>query len=195
MFDRCDPEATTVIDTAVAEARRLGHNYLGTEHLLLGLVRHRKFLPQAVAALLPDADALSAALEAVLAGPPSADPRLLQTLGIDLEQVRAAVRETFGNEALERLARRRVHQPWQPWRSPRPRCMSVLGGSMSVAPRVKQALERASREADRHHQAKIDPPGILLGMVNVEGAVSNQLLQRVGVDPSDVRRALLEATD
>ena len=33
------PRAKRVIELAVDEARRLGHNYIGTEHLLLGLVR------------------------------------------------------------------------------------------------------------------------------------------------------------
>ena len=33
------PRAKKVIELAVDEARRLGHSYIGTEHLLLGLVR------------------------------------------------------------------------------------------------------------------------------------------------------------
>jgi len=33
------PRAKRVIELAVDEARRLGHNYIGTEHLLLGLLR------------------------------------------------------------------------------------------------------------------------------------------------------------
>src|SRR5215212_8631388 len=33
------PRAKKVIELAVAEARRLNHTYIGTEHLLLGLVR------------------------------------------------------------------------------------------------------------------------------------------------------------
>jgi ATP-dependent Clp protease ATP-binding subunit ClpC len=33
------PRAKRVIELAIDEARRLGHNYVGTEHLLLGLVR------------------------------------------------------------------------------------------------------------------------------------------------------------
>ncbi len=32
-------EATRVLELALDEARRLGHNYIGTEHLLLGLIR------------------------------------------------------------------------------------------------------------------------------------------------------------
>ncbi|MBI3741345.1 MAG: NDP-hexose 4-ketoreductase, partial [Chloroflexi bacterium] len=33
------PRTKRVIELAVDEARRMGHNYIGTEHLLLGLVR------------------------------------------------------------------------------------------------------------------------------------------------------------
>jgi len=32
------PEATKVVECAVAEARSLGHGYVGSEHLLLGLI-------------------------------------------------------------------------------------------------------------------------------------------------------------
>ena len=105
-----------VFNTALADAGRLGHNYVGTEHLLLALMRHREFLPATVAGLLPrDTDVVTAALAGILDGPdPLRDAELLKTLGIDLEEVRAAVRQTFGDDAVERLGRRRVHQPWQP---------------------------------------------------------------------------------
>lgn len=46
VFDRCDENTIAVFDTALGEAQRLGHNYLGTEHLLLALVRHREILPR-----------------------------------------------------------------------------------------------------------------------------------------------------
>jgi ATP-dependent Clp protease ATP-binding subunit ClpA len=180
----------TVFDTALAEARRLGHGFVGTEHLLLALMRHRGLLPEAVAALLPgDADVTAAVLE--MYGPPSHDAELLRTLGIDLDAVRSAVRETFGEEAVERLGRP-VHQPWQPWRRPSRRCMSLLAGGMGVAPRVKQAFERARRDADRRSRPVIDPAGLLLGMVEVEDAMSNRLLRDAGVDPAEVRRILLD---
>ena len=194
MFDRCDDKVITVFDAAVDEARRVGHNYVGTEHLLVALTRHRHVLPEAVAALLPDLEVLTAALAAAIDGPPLRDAELLRTLGIDLEHVRTAVRATFGDEAIERLGRRRVHQPWQPWRRPTRRCMSLLAGAMGVAPRVKQALEAARADADRRQRAAIDPAGLLLGMVEVEDAMSNRLLQDVGIDPAQVRRALLDAS-
>ena len=59
-FDRCDQNTIAVFNTAVVEARRLGHGYVGTEHLLVALMRHRELLPAAVAELLPgDADAVA----------------------------------------------------------------------------------------------------------------------------------------
>jgi ATP-dependent Clp protease ATP-binding subunit ClpC len=38
---RLTPRAKRVIQLSVDEAHRLGHSYIGTEHLLLGLVRER----------------------------------------------------------------------------------------------------------------------------------------------------------
>jgi ATP-dependent Clp protease ATP-binding subunit ClpA len=198
VFERCDENTMAVFNTALAEARRLGHNYVGTEHLLLALMQHREFLPEAVAALLPrDADVVTAALGGVLDGPsPPRDAELLKTLGIDLDEVRSAVRQTFGDDAVARLGRpvhQPVHQPWQPWRRPSRRCMSLLAGGMGVAPRVKQAFEHALRDADRRQRPAIDPGGLLLGMVEVEDALSNRLLRDAGIDPSEVRRVLLDA--
>jgi ATP-dependent Clp protease ATP-binding subunit ClpA len=194
VFERCDENTLAVFNTALAEARSLGHNHVGTEHLLLALTRHRDFLPGAVAALLPgDVRVVTAALERVLDGPPPRDAELLRTLGIDLDEVRSAVRQTFGDDALERL-RRPVHQPWQPWRRPSRRCISLLAGGMGVAPGVKQAFEHAGRDADRRQRPAIDPAGLLVGMVEVEDALSNRLLCDAGIDPSEVRRVLRDAT-
>jgi len=55
------PRAKRVIELAVDEARRLGHNYIGTEHLLLGLLREG---------------------EGVAAG-------VLESLGVSLDKVRS----------------------------------------------------------------------------------------------------------
>ena len=98
--------------------RRRGHSWLGTEHVLLAFTQRSDLLPPEVAAILPDADAVAASLDEALDGPPRRDAELLGAVGIDLESVRSSVRRTFGDAALEGLGRRRVHQPWQPWRRP-----------------------------------------------------------------------------
>ncbi|MEX2552161.1 MAG: Clp protease N-terminal domain-containing protein [Actinomycetota bacterium] len=194
MFDRCDSDTMAVFNTALAEACRLGHNYVGTEHLLLALVRHPELLPDAVAArFLPTPMRWPQRWNRSLPGHRPATPNGLRR-SASTSTVRAAVRQTFGNDAVERLGRRRVHQPWQPWRRPSRRCISLLAGTMGVTPRVKQAFEHARQDADRRQRAGIDPAGLLLGMVEVKEALSNRLLHDAGVDPSEVRRALLDAT-
>jgi hypothetical protein len=191
-FDRCDRDTLAVLDAGFAEARRLGHDWLGTEHLLLALVGQRGVLPEPVAELLP----AEAAVRGALSRHTGEQPRLpqgelLATLGIDLDDVRAAVRRTFGAEAVERL-RRPVHQPWQPWRRPSRACMSLLAGQMVLAPRVKRALELAWEDAARRQRDAIDPAGLLLGMVEVEGLAA-RLLVDVGVPLDDVRVAIARA--
>ena len=192
MFDRCDADATTVVETALEEARRLGHNYLGTEHLLLALGRHRELLPESVRVMLPnDAVMLSAAVDTLGAEPAAPDAELLKVVGIDLDEVRSAVRQTFGADALDQLGRRRVHQPWQPWRRPTRRCTSLLAGVTSISPRVKQALERGLRDAARRQRDALDPAALLLGMLQTERAMSNELLRRTGVDPDRLHQLLV----
>lgn len=190
MFDRCDADTTAVVDLAVGEARRLGHDWIGTEHILIALGQRRDLLPEGAARLLPGAAEIRAALARLVAAPPpSPGPELLKTVGVDLDQVRAAVRRTFGDEVLERLSRRRVHQPWQPWRRPSRRCTHLLGGGMSMAPRVKQAFDRAHQEA-RRTRTVITPGLLLIGMIEVEDGLSNRLLRDLDVDPELLRQAL-----
>jgi ATP-dependent Clp protease ATP-binding subunit ClpC len=64
------PRAKKVLELALDEARRLGHNYIGTEHLLLGLIREG----EGVAA------------------------RVLEAMGADLDKVRAQVVYLLGEE-------------------------------------------------------------------------------------------------
>jgi len=194
MFDRCDSDATEVLDTGLAEAKRLRHSWLGTEHLLLALTIQRHHLLDTVERLLPTEDRVRAALTAAVdPGPPAPDPELLAALGIDLEEIRSAVRSTFGPEAIDRLAQRHVHQPWQPWRRAHRACTSLLAGNLSVAPRAKQAFQHALDDANQRQRTRIDPTALLAGILQVEDAFANRLLRDLGVDPDDIHTALRHA--
>ena len=190
MFDRFDPSAQLVVDTALEESRRLGHSHLGTEHLLVALARHRELLPALGTALLPDADVLERHLVADIGPAAPRDDVLLGTLGVDLGDVRSAVRQTFGDDVLHRLGRRRISEPWRRRRRSTRRCKSILLGSMGVAPRLKQSFERARRHADRRGSQLIDPTCLLLGMLDIEAAMSNRMLRELGREPDELRIAL-----
>ena len=139
MFERCDANTRLIVDAALEESRRRSHRSLGIEHLLVAFARRRDVLPDDVAQLLPDADDVASALAAA-AGRGRPDAELLKGVGVDLDEVRSAVRRTFGDEAVQRL-RRPVHQPW---RRPSRRCTSVLVGEIRVSPRVNRWNGRSS---------------------------------------------------
>ncbi|HBK68646.1 MAG TPA: ATP-dependent Clp protease ATP-binding subunit ClpC, partial [Firmicutes bacterium] len=65
------PRAKRVLELALDEARQLGHNYVGTEHILLGLIREG----EGVAA------------------------QVLKNLGVDLESARKQVFSLLGGNA------------------------------------------------------------------------------------------------
>ena len=67
-FEKFTERAKTVVRLAQEEAQELGHNYIGTEHLLLGLAR--------------EPDGLAA--------------QILQAQGVELDRVRAAVMHIIG---------------------------------------------------------------------------------------------------
>ena len=68
MFERFTDRARRVVVLAQEEARMLNHNYIGTEHLLLGLIH--------------EGDGVAA--------------KALESLGVSLEAVRAQVEEIIG---------------------------------------------------------------------------------------------------
>jgi len=47
----------------------------------------------------------------------------------------------------------------------------------------------------KKHHVRRRPAALLLGMTEVGDALPNDLLRRVGVDPGDVRRAMLDSSD
>jgi Clp amino terminal domain, pathogenicity island component len=107
------------------EARRLGHHYLGPEHLLVGLLVEGDNLAARVlvangldlATVRAGIDRLVA--QGVLPGPQPSDGELLASLGVDLEAVHSRLQATFGEHASWDTAQRIRHRAAQP--SPTPR--------------------------------------------------------------------------
>ncbi|MFF4507458.1 Clp protease N-terminal domain-containing protein [Streptomyces sp. NPDC001401] len=121
MFERFTPDTRTVVVHAQEHARRLGHHYLGCEHLLLALVstdqpasavlREHGLTPERVEEEIVRQVGLGAG--SLLFGSLNRDA--LASIGIDLDAVRARIEESFGPEALTR-AGRTVHGASRPSR-------------------------------------------------------------------------------
>jgi ATP-dependent Clp protease ATP-binding subunit ClpA len=112
--------AGTASGLARMEARRLGHQYLGPEHLLAGLLAEGDNLAARVlVANGLDLDTVRAGIDrlvaqGVLPGPQPADEELLASLGVDLGAVHARLQESFGEGAYWDTAQRVRHRAAQP---------------------------------------------------------------------------------
>ena len=174
MFARFTDQAREAVVFAQEEAARLGHQWLGTEHLLLGLLRR----PDTSAGrVLSSLGVKAASVEREIVkevGESRGEPFLglddeeaLLSLGIDLAEVRRRAEESFGPGALERA---------------RP---GLCG--LPVMPRLKQTLERAATAAKGDF---IDTDHLLLGMSRVPGAFAVSLLERLGVGEAAIRASV-----
>jgi ATP-dependent Clp protease ATP-binding subunit ClpC len=140
MFQRFTDRARRVVVLAQHEARTLGHDYIGTEHILLGLIDEG----QGVATTA------------------------LTSMGISLEEMRQAVRDTIGRGA-------------QPPES----------GHIPFTPQAKKVLELSLRESMQLGHEYIGTEHILLALIR-EGGGAAQHLARAGVDLDRARQQVVE---
>jgi hypothetical protein len=178
------PDAEAVWVAANAASVELGHSWVGTEHLLLGLLTGPPSDP-AVAALIAAGVTTAAARAALVrdlaAGAPD-DRSLLASLGVDLDAVRARVAASFGPDAIANLYARRRRPGRRLARGP-------LCGT-GVAPRAKRALERARLSAKAAHRSRFDSTDLLRGLLEIDDGMAVRLLRHLGVDPDTVRARL-----
>jgi ATP-dependent Clp protease ATP-binding subunit ClpA len=178
MFERFTEAAREAVVGAQRHAVALDHGWIGTEHLLLGLLDDRD--GRAARILEPrgiDRDWARAEVERIVGrGEPGLDGDALATLGIDLDAVRERVERTFGAGALSgsRRCRRGV------WR----------GGSIPFTARAKKALELSLREAIAMGDNFIGAEHVLLGLTREGDGVAARILRSRGVDRAAVRAAL-----
>jgi ATP-dependent Clp protease ATP-binding subunit ClpA len=155
------------------QARRLGHNYVGTEHILSVLIRN----PESEATrLLARLGASAEAVEAAVAGwlpnttqPAKIDPQALAELGIDFDAVRERLEQTFGPGALERSH----------------------SACLGICPRLKLAFAYA---LDHASDARLGDEHVLLGMLSVPDSVAARVLGEFAVTLDRVQAVLDEAS-
>ncbi|MGC4189637.1 MAG: ATP-dependent Clp protease ATP-binding subunit [Thermomicrobiales bacterium] len=129
------PRAKKVIELSVDEARRLNHHYIGTEHLLLGLVREG---------------------EGIAAG-------VLESLGVNLEKVRAQVMQVVSQSASQQAqSKQQTKTPYLDalgfdlTEAARTDRLGPLIGRSTEIDRVMQILSRRTK----NNPALIGEPGV-----------------------------------
>jgi ATP-dependent Clp protease ATP-binding subunit ClpA len=163
--------ADAYLGPAAQVAHSLAHDYVGTEHVLLALAQDEQGeAGRALARLgISAADVRAGIL--TLVGPCKyphrrpIDADALATFGVDLDDVRSRVEAAFGPGALDTS-----------WTS-----------RLSVAPRLKRALEAACHES----AWTVPRPGaVLLALAAVEDCAAAQLLHQRGVAAAELHEAL-----
>jgi ATP-dependent Clp protease ATP-binding subunit ClpA len=169
MFKRFTDPAREASVRAQEQARSLGHNYIGIEHILLGLVA----TPESQSARClesqgVDHDQVREALTRIIPPPGDLDAEALETIGIDLFAVRNKVEATFGSGPLDRPP------------GSRGRRGRLASGHIPLTPRAKKVLELARREALRLHHEYIADGHILLGLLREGEGLAVRILVDAG---------------
>ena len=182
MFERFTDRARAAVNQSRAEARKLGHDKIGTEHLLIALLADEACLAGRVLREAgADLDDLRSRIERHVGRGPrvlgEADAAALREIGIDLDEVRARIEQSFGAGAL-----RPVEEP---------RRRGVLRrrrrGFGPFSPRAKKVLELALREALRLRHNYIGTEHILLGLIREGSGLAALVLTEAGMDLNDLR--------
>ena len=140
MFERFTDRARRVVVLAQEEARMLNHIYIGTEHILLGLIH--------------EGDGVAS--------------KALESLGIELENVREQVQEIIGQG------------------------QQAPSGHIPFTPRAKKVLELSLREALQLGHNYIGTEHILLGLIREGEGVAAQVLVKLGADLNKVRQQVIQ---
>jgi len=177
-------DAGQVVARASEQARRLGHGFIGGEHLLYGVacadgeagtvLRERGVTPERVEAefvrLIGPRNTPGGSLFGDL------DRDALTTIGIDLDTVRERIEAAFGPAALapEAPAPRR-------WRRSRPgRRSGCVTGDLPLTRRAKKCLESSLREARAHPGGQLGTEHIALALLAMDDGLPHRILSVIG---------------
>ena len=189
-----DEDANAIVVQAYEHATRLGHPYLGGEHLLLALAG----VGQPAGAVLREHGVTPGRVEAEtvrLSGGGlfgDLDRGALAAVGVDIDAVRATTEASFGQEALTRAARAVYRRPR--WFDPRPVAFVGRGGAF-LAPRSwrRAGLRgRPPRGAGPRRHQPFGVEDLALGILAVSEGLVPPILSALGACGPALSTAILE---
>jgi ATP-dependent Clp protease ATP-binding subunit ClpC len=173
VFEFFTDRARRAVVLSQDEAIALGHDFIGTEHILLGLIGTDRstagdvLREQGVELTRARAETvriLEAAGIVAAGGQPAKDA--LSSIGIDVEEIQRRADDTFGPGAFQ---------------YPRP----------AYTPDAKKALEHTLDEARALGHEKFGTEHILLGLLATGQGRGLEVLAALEVDPTGLRQAVL----
>ncbi len=165
VFELFTDRSRRVVVLAQEEAQLLNHDYIGTEHLLLGVVREGE----------------------------STAANVLRRVGLTLKEARAAVEGVVGRGEPSESGTIRFRSGAKTvlelaWReATHPDEAAAQEGAAKAGRGVRPWLRRVARTRD-----DIRPEHILLGLIE-EGGVAVEVLDRLGVDLTEMHQAAIDA--
>jgi ATP-dependent Clp protease ATP-binding subunit ClpA len=180
MFERFTEGARAVVIGAREHSQRLGHHWIGSEHLLLAIATADT--PEGE--VLRDNGITRERIDTILGGPSAQggvfgtlDRDALATVGIDVDAVRDAVEQSFGAGALD-------SEP------PRGRRKDRRAGHQPFTPEAKKCLENSLRLAEAEHSGHIDGSHVAQAVLGTRHDTVKRILAAGGVSPAQLRTAI-----
>ena len=216
------PRAKKVIELAVDEARRLNHHYIGTEHLLLGLVREgsgiaagvleslgvnlEKVRTQTIQVLSQSGAAQT--METAAISTPSQTEAVKKVLSLAQEESHFYQHDYVGTEHLllglvregDGVAAKVLSKLGAELEKVRSAVEFIVkrgehtgAGERVLTRRATEVMAQATFEARRLKHDYVGTEHVLLGLVRSDESIAEAVLRSMGVKMETVRTAVMEA--
>jgi ATP-dependent Clp protease ATP-binding subunit ClpA len=190
MFERFTDKARTVVILAKTKATERGDDHIRPVHVLYGLVTADGLAARVLTALGVDPPAVERELgrsgpegRAPLGEAAGGDAEALAAIGIDLDEIKRRIEESFGPGALERVPLA-------------PKGPLNWTGHLPLNDQAKLSLALSLKEARALHHNYIGTEHLLLGLLRVaerypRGEFAATTLPDLGLDPATARGRVL----
>ncbi len=215
MFERFTDRARRVVVLAQEEARMLNHNYIGTEHILLGLIHEGEGVAaKALESLGISLEAVRQQVEEIIgqgqhapSGHIPFTPRAKKVLELSLREALQLGHNYIGTEHIllgliresEGVAAKALESLGISLEAVRQQVKEIIGrgqqapsGHIPFTPRAKKVLELSLREADGFGHNYIGTEHLLLGLIREGSGVAAQVLVKLGADLNRARQQVVQ---
>jgi ATP-dependent Clp protease ATP-binding subunit ClpC len=220
MFEKFSDRARRVVVLSQEEARLLDHNYIGTEHILLGLVREDQGVAaRALGSLNIRLDAVRRDVEEMIGqgeSPPSDHipftPGAKKVLELSLREAIQLGHNYIGTEHIllgllregEGVACQVLVKLGASLPKVRARVIQLIaegpgegtgGWVFRPSSELAAVLDEAHRVAEATGESEVMPIHLFLAAVEHPDGAAGRMLRTVGVDPEELRRQLTDESD